>query len=288
MTAHTLVAWPLLACVMTIFGTAAFAMLAVCGEERRISACAALAPVWRWLATAAMMLSPIALLVVTALMADRPLRAAVTLVPQVIRHTHTGRVWAFWLLVVAALTAVSWTPGNSRFKPAVICGLAAVLLLLRSMASHAIDKGAVAVAFYFVHMSAAGLWIGALAGLWIVWWRLSDGDWLMPTLSRVSRLAGWSVTAIVLSGLYAAYNAIGASLGQLIYSDYGRTLLVKVAIFGLAVGIGGYNRYRLLPAAENGPQRRVMLLNVAIECALLVAVLGIAALLSNTPPPHQG
>jgi copper resistance protein D len=286
MTAHTLVAWPLLVCVATIFGTTAFAMVAVRGAERRAFARAALAPFWRWLATAAMMLSPVALLVVTASMADRPLGSAVTLVPQVIRHTHAGRVWACWLLVMAALAGVSWAPGNSRFKTTVICGLAAVLLLLRSMASHAIDKGAVAVAVYFVHMSAGGLWLGALAGLWIVWWKLSDGDWLIPTVSRVSRLAGWSVIAIVLSGLYAAYNAIGVSLGQLIYSAYGRTLLVKVAIFGLALGIGCYNRYWLLPETENGAERRILLLNVAVECALLVAVLGMAALLSNTPPPH--
>ena len=54
----------------------------------------------------------------------------------------------------------------------------------------------------------------------------------------------------------------------------------------LVIGVGGYNRYRLVAAVATASARTALLLNVAVECFFLTGVLGLAALLANTSPPH--
>jgi Copper resistance protein D len=70
------------------------------------------------------------------------------------------------------------------------------------------------------------------------------------------------------------------------YTTYGRTLLLKLALFAVIVSIGGYNRYRLVPAVGTALSRRMLLRNVTIESVLLIGALALAALLANTPPPR--
>ncbi|HTY55605.1 MAG TPA: hypothetical protein VMB26_10415 [Candidatus Binataceae bacterium] len=50
--------------------------------------------------------------------------------------------------------------------------------------------------------------------------------------------------------------------------------------------IGAYNRYLLMPSIDESTSETAMLLNVGYESMLLILVLGIAALLANTPPAH--
>ncbi len=284
---RALVSWPLLVSVAALFGSALFVLLAAPvtgGQRARVTR--ALLPLWRGLATAAMLLSPAALLVATACMADRPLRAAIPLVPEIIRHTHAGRVWAWRLPVTAVLLVAAWAPGASWPRSAWLCALAAVLLLLRSLSSHAIDAGAFAVGVYFAHGAAASLWFGSLAGLWIAFSRPGNGAALALVAPRISKIAGWCVGTLVLTGFYTAYAALGLDVDHLVFSAYGRTLLLKVAFFGLVVSIGGYNRCRLVPAAVAASARRALLRNTAVETVFLAGILGLAALLANTPPPH--
>ncbi|HJU11995.1 MAG TPA: CopD family protein, partial [Candidatus Binataceae bacterium] len=84
------------------------------------------------------------------------------------------------------------------------------------------------------------------------------------------------------------YEAIGLNAGRLLYTVYGRTLLIKLGLFAVVLCIGAYNRYRLVPAAAFAGSRRLLLRNVSLESVLLIGVLGLAALLGNTPPPHRG
>jgi copper transport protein len=69
-------------------------------------------------------------------------------------------------------------------------------------------------------------------------------------------------------------------------SAYGRTLLLKLAIATPALVLGAYNRYRLVPTVAEARVRLQLVRSVAIECLLLVAVVGWSAVLANTPPPH--
>jgi putative copper export protein len=111
-------------------------------------------------------------------------------------------------------------------------------------------------------------------------------EWVEHAVRRVSRAAGYAVGILVITGSCNAYEAIGLNPARLMDAAYGRTLLLKLGLFAIVLGIGGYNRFRLMPAVELAPTRCRLLRNVALESALLLGVLGLTALLANTPPPH--
>jgi putative copper export protein len=283
---RALAAWPMVLAQVMIFGTGFFSLIVAAGADAQAESLT-YTPLWRRLAVLAFVASPIFLLVNTTSMADVSLRAAIPFLPQVVRQTHLGAVWLWSFPVTIILLIVTWLPSAGAIKTATLCALAGALLLLGSISGHAIDKGNIAVAIYFVHEVAAALWIGAIVGLWlgVVSGRLG-ADWVRLTAPRVSRLAGWTVAILILSGLYTAYYALGEDPNRLIYALYGRILVLKICAASLVLLIGAYNRYFLLPKLAEAPSRDALLRNVGLESTLLIGILGIAALLANTPPAH--
>ena len=87
---------------------------------------------------------------------------------------------------------------------------------------------------------------------------------------RVSRLSGWCVAILVISGACIAYNTMGLGSNHLVFSAYGQTLVAKVSVFAVIAGIGGYNRFRLVPTIGSASARHVLLRNVGVECLLMV------------------
>jgi putative copper resistance protein D len=279
-------AWPLLVAEILIFGTTAFALL-LAPEPQSEGIASALTPLWRGLALLAALLSPLVLLVGTANMGDVSLRAAIPLLPQVVRETHFGHVWSWSFPLTLALLVIPWTPGRGPLKTAALSLVAGALLLLVSFSSHAIDRGRIALIVYFTHEVAAALWIGAILGLWFgaVRGKLGSG-WIERTAPRVSSVAGWTVATLILSGLYTAYYSLGADPHRIIDSAYGRTLVEKVCAAMLVLIIGAYNRFCLMPNVSEASAQESLLRNVGLESLLLIGVLGLAALLANTPPVH--
>jgi putative copper resistance protein D len=269
-----------------ILGTAAFALL-LAPDTQSEEVANALTSLWRGLGVVAVLFSPLVLIVGTANMGELSLRAAIPLLPQVIRETHFGHVWSWSFPLTLALLVIPWTPGRGRSKTVVLGLVACALLLLVSFSSHAIDRGTIAVIVYFIHEVAAALWIGAILGLWFGAVRGHLGSaWVLQTAPRVSSVAGWTVTILILSGLYTAYYSLGADPHRLIDAAYGRTLVDKICAAMLVLLIGAYNRYWVMPAVSESSAQASLLRNVGIESILLIGVLGLAALLANTPPVH--
>ena len=283
---RAIVAWPLLVAEILIFGTTAFALV-LAPEPQSEEIASALTPLWRGLALLAALVSPLALLVGTANMGDVSLRAAIPLLPQVVHETHFGHVWSWSFPLTLALLVIPWTPGRGPLKTVALSFVAGALLLLLSFSSHAIDRGRIALIVYFTHEVAAALWIGAILGLWFgaVRGKLGSG-WIQRTAPRVSSVAGWTVATLILSGLYTAYYSLGADPHRIIDSAYGRTLVDKVCAAMLVLLIGAYNRYYLMPTVSDTSAQETLLRNVGLESLLLIGVLGLAALLANTPPVH--
>src|SRR5262249_5869919 len=112
--------------------------------------------------------------------------------------------------------------------------------------------------------------------------------WAEDTARRVSKLAAWCVLAIMLTGAYTTYDALGLNLSYLLLSAYGRILIAKVVVFGIVLMLGAYNRYWLVPEMKAPRSRAALLRNVGMESLLLlVGVLALASLLANTPPAHN-
>ena len=284
------VAWPLLVAETLIFGTAAFSRLvAPASDVPDTESGRTFEAFWRPLTLVVLVCSPLVLLTATADMAGVSLRAAVAMLPQVRRETHLGHVWSFSAALTVLLLAVAWLPTPFAIRSAGMCVLAGLLLLCGSLVSHAIDGGTPAVAVHFLHQVAAALWLGAIVGLWLCALRRGrDRDWLLRAAVRVSRLAGWTVAVLLLTGLWSAYYGLGGTPGRLTDTPYGQTLLVKAGAASLVLLIGAGNRSRLMSGLAEERSRRALLRNVGIESLLLVAILGLAALLANTPPALHG
>jgi copper resistance protein D len=282
-----ILAWPLITAQLLIFGTATFALLSGSSQiPSREGSPDSLILLWRALALIILIISPLRFLSVAAGMADSTLREVIPFVPQIVRETFAGRVWAWRLGGAAMLAVAAWIPSR-RILPALMCTISSVLLFCQSLTSHAVDKGASAIAIHFVHQVAAGLWLGALASLLLgATYGRASADWLGWATGRVSKIAGWSVALLVVTGAIRAWYAIGLHFDLLLYSLYGRTLLWKLATAGAVILIGGYNRYRLVPALGEASARATLIRNLTAECLLLGVVLGWSALLTNTPPPH--
>ena len=286
---RALLAWPLEASILAIFGTAGFVLLSP--RERVFDfrvASASLLTLWRVLGAVIFLGSPLVLLNLTADMAGVSWRGALALVVEVLTETHAGHVFEWFLPMALALLLSTCVPLPQSIRTTVLLLLAAVLFLLQAMLSHAIDKGALAVTVYFLHEIAVSLWIGALLTLWLV---VRYGNppeiWIRNAARRVSSVAFWSVIGLVITGTYTAYNGLGFDLYRLLFSAYGRTLTTKVVVFAGVVAIGAYNRYWLVPQVDDPIACDVLLRNVRIESLILLfAVVGLATLLANTPPSH--
>lgn len=177
--------------------------------------------------------------------------------------------------------------------------LATVLLGSISLAGHAAaSHSSLAVPNDMVHLAAGATWLsGVVALTWLLpaAWGPADGPEqlgvLAPAVDRFSRVAFWSVMVIAATGVANALVHL-ERLGDLVSTDYGRTLTAKMCAFACIVALGAVNHFvmrgRLLAGLRAGePVRAQMVLRrtVAVEVALAVIVLGATAVLVGFPPP---
>ena len=144
------------------------------------------------------------------------------------------------------------------------------------------------VGFDVIHLAAAAVWVGGIAGL-VVAFR-SDVE---PT--RLGRMVGRFSTAAVVSVLVVAVAGVGMawivlpSLDDLVTTGYGLALLTKVALVAVVVVLGAYNNRRLVPvvragtSTSDGPRRRLARI-VQVELVLLLVVVGVTAVLVGRSP----
>jgi len=204
-------------------------------------------------------------------------------------ETRFGKAFVVMSLgytVVAALVFVAWLLERTAFLwAAFLLGLA--LLSGLSLSGHsaaASGSSAVSELVDWIHVSAACLWLGGVVQLALCVWPAS------PELRRVaflrfSQLAMVLVAVLVAAGLYLSVLRL-PSIDALWSEDYGRVLLVKLALVGAALSWGGFHhtfiRPRLL-AGDTTSRGRTLLAEGATGMAVLLA----AAVLVNSAPPSE-
>ncbi|MEU1307368.1 FixH family protein [Streptomyces cinnamoneus] len=90
------------------------------------------------------------------------------------------------------------------------------------------------------HLLAVAVWLGGLAGLLAV---LRSGEAIRrPAVERFSRLAFASVCVLVATGLYQSWRQVGFSWSTLTGTEYGRWLLLKVALVAVMLAVALFSR----------------------------------------------
>ena len=205
--------------------------------------------------------------------------------------SHLVRIAVLGLLVMSAIVRMS----------RVLIGLLAVIAVAslawngHAGASEA-TLGLVHRTGDVVHLVAASLWIAALvmfARILLLDCRAPEA--LASTLSildRFSRVGAVVVGAIIVTGIINLLAIVGVEgIFPAFGTDYGRLLLLKIALFGGMLGLAALNRWRLVPGAraivEAGRQGiAVQRLRAAIltETALGLLVLAAVAILGTLSP----
>jgi copper transport protein len=215
-----------------------------------------------------------------------------------------GRSLLAQAAAVAACGVASFFAARRPAGPrlAVLGAAAAVALFVHAQAGHAETQSSVRllnVTDQWLHIVAAGVWVGGLVWL-LLGLRNLDGAARVAAVRRFSRLAFAAVAVIGVTGVLRAVPEVG-SLGALVSTSFGVTLLIKAGLFVTMIGIAWRNRYRLLPKlaepalAAPGALSPVMrgatvgavgslLRSVRTEVALAAIVLAVAAVLSGLPP----
>ncbi len=193
-------------------------------------------------------------------MSRGPVSALPTVIPVVLSATRFGRIWVTRIPVLLALWLL-WGAGWRWHHRArliggfVLVGLFAIAFT-RSETGHPADHGSFRLPVFvdWIHLVAAGLWIGALFSIALFVFpalrrRLADGTSERPAVifSRLSTLAGVGLGLILVTGIDTAWQQLG-SWSAFVTSTYGEVLLVKLGLVLVLVVIGAYNRYVRLPA----------------------------------------
>ncbi|HEY8284629.1 MAG TPA: copper resistance protein CopC [Chloroflexota bacterium] len=207
-------------------------------------------------------------------------------------------------------------PSSGRPLPALAKTVAAsglLILLSSTLVAHAATTSPVAlsIALDWIHLLAMAVWLGGLAALVRTLPTLvsppdpaatprgPNPSWLVlaSIIPAFSRLAISCVAALAISGLYSAVRNIG-TLDQLLTTDYGRALLVKMGLMTLALALASVHLLVLGPALRQvaaGQSPRISDLwplfrpMVRIEASLLVgALLGAGVLAAQAPARQSG
>lgn len=162
-----------------------------------------------------------------------------------------------------------------------------------AFATHAAASayGALGVGLDAAHLLGVAVWVGGLLAIvrlrrWIV--APEAAGWAPDVLRGFSGMAFVAVGLVLFGGLGLALILVG-TLDNLFGGAYGWIVLAKSALFAPMVALGAYNRYRLLPRAEEADSPTVpgVARNVRREFVLGALVLALAALLTAISPPIQ-
>jgi cytochrome c oxidase assembly factor CtaG/putative copper export protein len=206
-------------------------------------------------------------------------------------QTSQGRgllVQAWLIVVVAGLARSSRTTRGATV--ALLVALAA--LAPPTLTGHSASAGSheLAVASLLVHLLAAGLWVGGLAGL--AWAALAGTDGLRYAVPRFSTMAAWCFAAVAASGVVNASVRLGG-FSPLFTSAYGALVLAKVGALGILGGFGWWHRQRTVAAqSDRGATvsgrrdaARLFLTVASAELVVMASTVALAVGLSRTPTP---
>ena len=243
-----------------------------------------------------------------AVMGDVALEDAGPVVVDVLRGTHYGAVSTIGFAVTAsliALFALTGTAGRGRGRALAIALLVAAFAYTRSLVSHAADQGDLnwMVILDWSHLLLIGAWVGeVLVATLLVLPRLDrvrdshDSAAFAPALSHSATVI---LIGVVITGVIKAWLSVGSPT-YMIGTAYGQVLIVKLVFVSVAVALGGFNRFVVLPklnsdtqsiardtAIRSDSQRRFLVL-LQVETFVLICATAAAAVLSASALPMSG
>jgi copper resistance protein D len=221
----------------------------------------------------------------------------------VLSQTTFGRAWLARFILACALAAtlpalLSPRDHKSPWLEAAATVLAAAFAGTLAWSGHAAgglgSEAVIHPAADVLHLIAVAAWVGALLPLIVLFAAAGADDASLAiartATARFSILGIASVGTLLATGIVNTYYLAG-SVPALLHTDYGRLLLIKIALFLAMVAIAAVNRLRLTPQllqeasiAASRDALRQLRRNAAIEALAGATVIVIVAALGIMPP----
>lgn len=215
----------------------------------------------------------------------------------VLAETRFGHVCALRglaALLLAFLLLPTMRRDVSRRTGLVAIALAGVFLAALAWVGHAgAGTGWTAdlhLAADTLHLLAAGAWIGGLVPLALALASVggagdpAGGRLALGMTTRFSTLGLISVGTLLATGTVNTWFLAG-SVASLTGTDYGRLLMIKLALFAVMITVATINRVVLTARLPGAGAIRQLQINCGIEFALGLAVVIVASVLGTLPPP---
>jgi putative copper export protein/mono/diheme cytochrome c family protein len=207
--------------------------------------------------------------------------------PVVALHTRYGNILLVRLGLLAVAAALAWL-GRARLVLYSAIAFTVIALGLEGLIGHAgATAGAIGdglVLSEALHLSAAGIWLGALLPLWFGLRALAPAP-MAAVCERFTPIGLGCVLVLAGTGFAQGFELIGG-LPALFGTRYGHIAVLKIALFLLALALAAVNRLWLtdrLAAGATGA-RRHLLLSVSLETCAGLAIVTAAAFMASSPP----
>jgi len=205
----------------------------------------------------------------------------------VLFDTRFGLVWCIRLVLALLLGLLMLLPARKDFQLAI----ATALVALPALVGHAGATPGIAGDFHLLsdmaHLLAAGAWLGGLpAFLFVLMRARSEPGWSDFTVimtRRFSVVGILSVAILLASGLVNSWNLLSGPR-DLLVTDYGRLIALKIGLFTAMVTIAAVNRFYLTPQLPKRAAMRALERNSLAEISLGLCVLVLVAILGTRPP----
>ena len=189
------------------------------------------------------------------------------------------------LVCIGAVVAVDLWP--RRWSLWLLGAAGSAAMLVHVLAGHAmspVSAAPLSVALQWVHLTAIGVWVGGLFWL-LLGLRGCGAAERSAAVVRFTRVATVTLVVVLATGLARALSEAG-SIGALVDTSYGITLLIKVGLVALLVGLGALNHFFWVPEVRRGeaPGPRRFTLNSRGELAVALGVLAATAVLTGLAP----
>lgn len=222
----------------------------------------------------------LALLAAAAEAGGRSLVKGFELLGDFVSDQRTGTLGAMRLAALVVAAAAVALPAVWRRAAALPALAVTGGLVTTSLAGHAWTTSPRwgTVTSDVVHQGAVGIWAGGLLALLVALPLAADRGRLAR---RFSALALITVAVVAVSGSISGFTQV-RSFEALTSTGYGRLLAAKVAVFGVLLAFGWYNRTRLLARVEAGAGPLVR----SLRAEVLVAgvVVAVTTVLVVQPP----
>jgi putative copper export protein/methionine-rich copper-binding protein CopC len=217
------------------------------------------------------------------------------LIGMMLADTAWGRGWILHVVSAAVALLAFLAVRRARYVWWYVAGIASLgIAVSLAMVSHAATLprlSGLSVIANLIHVVAASGWLGNLlvvfaVGLPLAWRLDRDDRWtvvrdIVNAFSPAALAFGATAGA---TGVFMAWTHVG-SISALFGTDYGRVLLLKVALLSITALTGAYNWLRVRPSLGDETGAARLRSSAAVELTVAAMVLAVTAVLVALPMP---